>query len=89
MLISAHYIICERMWYKSAFEEASLHQSMESCMLLQLPISDLRRTAADVPLESCLKVLRQKVASDPRDKGYSVLGMLADQRRQKYAIVPS
>lgn len=59
------------------------------CARVQHNIHSFRRTPAILTLEGYLRFLRESFASDPRDKIYSVLGMLTDEARQVYTIVPS
>lgn len=89
LLFNTWHIICATIWNQTVFRDNNLGQTMRSCHVVQDRIHTFSRASTDLTLECRLRFLRENLASDPRDKIYSILGMLADEARQNYAIVPN
>jgi hypothetical protein len=89
LLLEAEFVIGEQIWITPVSHDDELLRSISSCYDLQYGISVFRRASKALTLEGYLRVLRKSLASEPRDKVYSILGMLTDCQRREYAIVPS
>jgi hypothetical protein len=89
LLLCFWHVICTQTWKRLDFHDAETDKAIRFCHSLYYRIHIWRKASLPASLGDLLGILRESIASDPRDKIFSVLGMLSDGSRSEYAIVPS
>ena len=83
------YLISARVWEAPTGQDSELTIMLIACWELFSVIHVFRRAPEPFPLRVYLSLLRNSLASDARDKVYSVLGMLDERQRKAYVVVPN